>query len=93
MIGVVDGVAGLVTKDAHAPGGRAPLDFEHLRALEPGEPRMREVERDRDARHAVGREPLVRQPEVRPEPDAARFELRVELGDALLEQAALEATG
>ena len=39
---------------------RAPFDLEHLRALEPFEPRMREVEGDGDARHAVGREPLRR---------------------------------
>ena len=67
QIGVVDGVADFVAQDAHAPGRRAAFDLEHLLALEPRQPRMREVERDGDARHAVRREPLVRQPEVRPE--------------------------
>ena len=62
----------LVAEDAHAPGRRAALDFEHLLALEPGEPRVREVEGDGDARDAIRREPLVGQPEMRPEADAAR---------------------
>ena len=53
---------------------------------------MREVERDRDARHAVGREPLVRQPEVRLEVDqAARLEFPLQLRDAIREHAVLDA--
>ena len=53
--------------------GCAAFDFEHLGALELLQPRMREVERDRDAGHAVGREPFVRQPVVRLErPGRAR---------------------
>ena len=47
--------------------GVAAFDLEHLRELELREPRVRQVERDGDAGHAVGREPLVRQPEVRAE--------------------------
>ncbi len=47
--------------------GVAALDLEHLRLLEPREARVREVEGNRDAGHAVRAEPLVRQPEVGPE--------------------------
>ena len=76
LVGVVDGVPGLVAQDLHAPLGRAAFDLEHLRPLELLEPGMRQVERDRDARDAVGREPLRRQPEMRLEPaQPARVEL------------------
>ena len=64
-IRVLDGVAGLVAQDAHAPGRRAAFDLAHLAALELRQARVREVEGDGDAGHAVGRVPLVRQPEVR----------------------------
>jgi hypothetical protein len=60
-------VARLVAQDAQAPLGVAAFDFQHLRELELGQPRVRQVERDGDARNAVRREPLVRQPEVRAE--------------------------
>ena len=77
-----------VPEDLQAPFGRAAFDLEHLRLLEPHQPRVREVERDRDAGHAVRREPLCRQPEVRPETEAARGQLVVQLRDAWLEPAA-----
>jgi hypothetical protein len=67
-VGVLDGVAGLVAQDAHAPLGRAALDLAHLAALELRQPRVGEIERNGDARHAVGRVPFVGQPEVRAEP-------------------------
>ena len=51
---------------------------------------MGEVERDRDAGHAVRAEPLVGQPEVRPELEAAGLQLAVQLGDALFEVGALD---
>src|SRR5438093_738983 len=59
VVGVVDRMAGLMTQDAQAPGGLTALDLEHLRELQPGEPRVREIERDGDAWDAVGGEPLV----------------------------------
>ncbi len=51
-------------EDAHAPLRGAALDFEHLCQLESLQPRMSKIERDGDARHAVGREPFVRNPEM-----------------------------
>ena len=83
-------MAGLVPQDPQARLGIAAFDLEHLRELELREPRMREVERDGDAGDAVRREPLVRQPVVRPERQAARVELGVELRDARLELGALD---
>jgi hypothetical protein len=53
---------------------------------------MREVEGDGHARHRVGREPFVRQPEVRLEVgQAVRLEFTVQLGDTFGEHARLDA--
>ena len=90
LVGVVDGVSRLVPQDLQAPRVGAPLDLEHLRAFELLEPRMREVERDRHTRHAVGREPFRGQPEVRLKGEAARVELALQLCDSWLERAALD---
>ena len=90
-VGVVERVAGLVPQDLQAPLGRAAFDLQHLRCLEPHQPRMRQIERDGDAGDAVRREPLGRQPVVRPEGQAARGEILVEFVDARLEPAALDA--
>ena len=52
-------MADLVSEDSQARHLVAALDFEHLRELQLREPRMREIERNGDAGHAVGREPFV----------------------------------
>src|SRR5689334_20930173 len=57
----VESVAGLVPQNAHALLVSAALDLEHLAAFEFHQPRMREVERDCDARHGVRRKPLLGQ--------------------------------
>src|SRR3954449_12403819 len=75
LVGVVDGVAGLVPKNLHAPGLVAPFDFEHLRSLEFLESRMREVERNRDAGDAIRGKPFGRQPEVRLKGEPPRIDL------------------
>jgi hypothetical protein len=79
---MIDGMAGFVPKDSHAPLVLAALDFEHLRFLEPLEPGMSEVERNRDRGTAVRREPLVGQVEVQRKPQLAGVELGAELLDA-----------
>ena len=66
-IGVVERVAGLVAQDAHQPARVAALGLVHDAPLEPLQPRVREVERYGDAGHAVGREPFLREPDVRAE--------------------------
>ena len=70
--------------------GIAAFDFQHLRELELGQPRMREVEGNRDARHAVGREPFVGEPVERAEDEPARVELGVDLGDPRFELGAFD---
>ena len=80
-----------MAKDSQARHFVAALDFEHLRELELREPRMGEVERDRDAGHAVRREPVIRQPVARTELQAERFQLLGDGGNAVFELGALDA--
>src|SRR6185436_14298335 len=74
----VEGVTGFVSQYPHAFGVGAALDFEHLFALELHQARVREVERDRDAGHAIRRKPLFCQPNMGFEADATVVELTVE---------------
>ena len=91
-VGVVDGVPGFVAEDLQAPLRRAALDLEHLGPLELLQPRVGQVEGNRHARHAVGREPFGGKPEVRVEPrQPAGGQLAAKLGDDGLERAALDA--
>src|SRR6185295_20078846 len=61
---IVDGVAGLMPQNPHAPLWIAPFHLEHLSQLQPSEPWMREIERDRHPGDPIGCKPLVRQPEM-----------------------------
>jgi hypothetical protein len=74
----VERVAGLVSQNAHAFGVAATLDLEHLFPFELNQAWVREVERYGDARHAVRRKPLFRQPNVRFEADSAVIQLTIE---------------
>src|SRR5262245_47998793 len=85
---MIDGVHGLMAQYAHAPFVLAALDFEHLRFLEPLEPRMREIERDGDRRTAVRGEPFVGEIEVQRESKTASVELGPQLIDARRQGAA-----
>ena len=58
--------------------------------LEPHQPRMGEIERDGDAGRVVRAEPFARDPGMRPQPDAALFELVVEIVQAVLQPGALD---
>src|SRR4030095_10563951 len=60
---VVDCVSRFMPNDLQALLGITPFDFEHLGQLQLGQARVRKIEGNRDARNAVGREPLVGQPE------------------------------
>ena len=91
FVRVIDGVPRFMSHDAHAPFGRASLHFEHHRALEPLQARMRQVKRDRDARHAVGCKPFVREPEMRLECGQAPFvQFALQLRDPIREHALLD---
>src|SRR5688572_28470782 len=80
----------LVPHDAHQPLVVATLDFVHEAALEPHQTRMREVEGNRDAWHAVRREPLLRQPEMRSEANTLCGELGVQATHARFERRSRE---
>ena len=88
LIGQLHDVSRLVAQDAHAVLLGAAFDIDDHLAFEPGQPRMRQIERDRDAR-CVGRaEPFVRDPDVRLEADASLLQLVVEVADAAPEPGA-----
>jgi len=78
---LLDGVPGFVAKDSHARGLAAAFDLQHLFSLQPFQAGMGQVKRDRNARHAVGREPLVGKPDVGTEQDILALQLFVELLD------------
>ena len=90
LVGVVDGVSGLVTQDLHAGRFVAAFHFEHLSELEFRKAGVQQVERHGEARHPVGTEPLVRNPVVRAD-QAAALQFRVDLIDPLLQFGAFEA--
>src|SRR5215470_1824530 len=66
LVAVLNGVAGLMAQNGHALGPGAAFDLEHHFLLELHQARMSEIERDRNARHAIRTEPLARYPRVRP---------------------------
>lgn len=78
-------MSNLVPQQAHAPRLRAAFAIEHLAFLELLEARVGQIERDTHARHAVCREPLAGEPEVRAKDEFPRRELIIDPGDALLE--------
>ena len=85
--GVLDRVSGLVPQNLHAPVVGAAFDLQHLVELEAREARVREVEGYGDSGHPVGREPLVREPEVGPEDQTPLVELGLKLRQPRLELA------
>ena len=77
-----------VAKDLHALGVRAALDLEQLAAFEPHEAWVRQVEGHGDSGYVGGREPLIRQPEMRAQPELSLLELGIELGRTVFEPGA-----
>ena len=89
-VGRVQCMPSFVPEDSQAPILRATLDLQHLRLLEPGEPRVGEVERDRDPGEAVRAEPLVGEPEVGPEAQRPLAQLAPHLPQERLDEAAAD---
>ncbi len=75
-----------MTQDTHTFHVGAAFDFAHEFALEFHQPRMRQIKRNRKAGHAVGREPLGRQPDVGLEANAAIVQLAVQTFDVGFEE-------
>ena len=63
---------------------RTAFDIEHLTAFQPNETRMCEIERDREAGHALRREPLLGKPDVRAQAESTALERLVERIDSRL---------
>ena len=78
LISVLNRVAGLVPHDSRELITRAPFDIEHLTPLESNEPRMREIEGNRETRHALRRKPFLGEPDVRANTKSAALERLVE---------------
>ena len=70
---VLNGVPGLVAEDTHAPLGSPALDFEELIQLKPCQAGMGHVKGNGASWNAVGREPVIRKPEVRPKTEVPVF--------------------
>src|SRR5262249_52211449 len=90
LIGVLHHVPGFVAQDAHALRPGAAFDVEDLLLLELHQPRMREIEGERDAQRIVRAEPFARDPGMRPRPDVALRKLLVQGFEAVLEPGALD---
>src|SRR5258708_6240517 len=87
--GVVDGVTGLVTQNAHALYVSASFDFQHLFSFELHQTRMGQIKRNRESRHTVGRKPFRRQPDVRLETNAAVVQFAIKTLYVRLEKRSL----
>ncbi len=86
----VQRVAGFVTQNAHALLVRAALQLQHLPAFELHQARVGEVKRDGDPRHAIGRKPLFRQPNMGFKANSARIQLAIKPLDVRFEKRALD---
>src|SRR5690606_24099335 len=71
---IVERMPDFVAQDTRHPVRVAAFDLAHHAPLQPHQARMSEIERNGDARYAVGREPLDRQPHVRPQNEAAALQ-------------------
>ena len=88
--GVLHRVSDFVAQEANASSSCPPLDLEHVLPLEPHQARMREIKGKRHSGHSLGREPLLRQPEMRAHTEITRGELRTDRANGLREAATLE---
>src|SRR5258708_3996521 len=83
-------MAALVPQQHLAAFCGASFHLQHLVHLERFEPRMRQIKRNRDRRHAFRREPFVAKVAIRPKCDAARGELVVKLAHSFFELVPLD---
>ena len=90
IVGIEQGVPGLVSQQLHAGLVRATFHLQHEFTLQLLQARMGEEERDGDTRDAVRTVPLIRQPEVRPEYKTTAAEFMVQLADPGLELTAVD---
>jgi hypothetical protein len=85
LVGVLHGVACLMTENGHALRPSAALDIEHHFLLDLHQAGMCEIEWDGNAGHVCRTKPFARYPCVRPQPDAPLLELFIESAETILE--------
>src|SRR3979490_2862952 len=90
MVGVLHGMARLVTENGHAFGPGAALDLEHHFLLEFHQAGMGDIEWNGNPGHIRRAEPFARNPRVWPQPDAPRLQLFIQSAEAILEPAAFD---
>jgi hypothetical protein len=90
MVGILHGMACLVTKNGHALGPGTALNLEHHFLFEFHQAGMGEVERDSNAGHICRTEPFARYPCVRPQPDAPRMKLFIQSAETIFEPGAFD---
>jgi hypothetical protein len=79
-----------VPQNPHAPLEGAAFRLEHLGAFQPRQPGMGQVERDGRTRHALGRKPLLAEPEMRAKTDLSLLQFLGDPLDALPDRLAVE---
>src|SRR5579863_4674947 len=84
MVGVLHGMACLMTENGHARGPSAALDVEHHFLLELHQAGMSEIKWDGNAGHVSRAKPFTRYPCVWPQPDAPAFEFFIESSQTIL---------
>src|SRR5258705_6625459 len=90
LVGMLHGMARLMTENGHALGPGAALDLEHHFLLEFHQAGMGEIEGNRNAGHICRAKPFARYPCVWPQPDAPRLQLFIQSAEAILEPGAFD---
>src|SRR6266566_4465117 len=90
LIGVLQHMAGFMTKNAHAFRPSTALHVDDHFPFELHQARVGQIERDSDAWRVFWAEPLARDPGMGPGPDAALFEFLMETSEARLKPGAVD---
>ena len=88
---MVDSVAAFMAQQHLAPFGGAAFHFEHQAEFQRLEPRVREIERNRDRAGTLRRKPFVAEIAIGPQRNPAQRELVVKLPQPRLEFGAFDA--
>jgi hypothetical protein len=78
-------MSGFVAENAHALRQSPAFDVQHHLSLEPYQAGMGEIEGDGNAGRALGAEPLVGEPSMRPDPQASLIQFVVNAAQTPLE--------
>src|SRR6185369_4613726 len=84
--GRIQSVTGLMPKYPHALGISAAFNLEHLFPLELYQTWMSQIKRDCDSGNSIWREPFLRKPDMRLEPDAPSVQFAIKASDMGFEE-------